>query len=679
MRVAKQHRAIVFLVFFCSVAHSLWSGVNLPAQPGETVIPNQYLVKVAPGVDPLQVMPKLLPGEGYYPLTANLSLMVTANASTAATMASNPLVQYVEPNRIRNVNIDAVNDPGYVSQYALQIEQAIQAWQIVPGHYLTSASPETGRIKVAILDTGVDCTHPDFMNAGGTSTDSAQGGQLSFALSRAFVPTTVSPAACPWQDDHGHGTHTAGILAAATQNAVGVAGLGYPVELIVYKVLAQDGSGDDGTIATAIQSAANAGARIISMSLGGEGYSQSLQNAITYAWQHDVLVVAAAGNSGSNTPFFPAASGFATAIAASDSNNNIAGFSNYGYPIGVAAPGNNILSTAPTYPVYIGIENYAYMSGTSMAAPHVAAVGGLVETSNPNLPAAALLERIEQSANSTVTNGGWDQYFGYGVTNAFNAVSGAARPSTLGSLNGQVNNIYGLPVSGAQVTVNGSSVTADPYGRFRVANLTPGDYTVTVSAAGYTTQSIGATTVAGADALIEFVLGASYGQFSGTVTDGSPAIVAGAVVQALSSNTIQATTFTDPNGNYSLWVPNPGLYTIRASAFGRNTNSVSSQIVAASGNTNVNLTLPALGSVSGNVQNGSQAVVNAQLVFSLGNYSVGAVTDSNGNYATIGIPAGTYAVTTAASGLSTTTSPNVVVGAGVTTLNVQMGSQRRRP
>jgi len=168
MRVANQHRAILFSVFFCSVAPSLWSGVNLPPQPGETVIPNQYLVKVAAGVDPLQVMPKLLPGEGYYPLTANLSLMVTANASTAAAVAGNPLVQYVEPNRMRNVNIDAVNDPNYASQYALQIEQAIQAWQIVPGHYLTSASPATGRVKVAILDTGVDCTHPDFMNAGGT-------------------------------------------------------------------------------------------------------------------------------------------------------------------------------------------------------------------------------------------------------------------------------------------------------------------------------------------------------------------------------------------------------------------------------------------------------------------------------------------------------------------------------
>src|SRR5271166_3249428 len=314
MRVANQYRAILFSVFFCSVAPSLWSGVNLPAQPGEIVIPNQYLVKVAAGVSTQVVMQKLLPGEGYYPLTANLSLVVTGSASTAAAIASDPLVQYVEPNRIRNVNLDTVNDPNYAAQYALQIEQGIQAWQIVPGHYLTSASPETGRIKVAILDTGVDCTHPDFMNAGGTSTDSAHGGQLSFALSHAFVRTTVSPAACPWQDDHGHGTHTAGILAAATQNAVGVAGLGYPVELIVYKVLAQDGSGDDGTIATAIQSAADAGARIISMSLGGPGYSQTLQAAITYAWQHDVLVVAAAGNSGSSSPFFPAAAGFATAI-----------------------------------------------------------------------------------------------------------------------------------------------------------------------------------------------------------------------------------------------------------------------------------------------------------------------------------------------------------------------------
>ena len=679
MRVANSYRAILFSAFLCSFTPLSWSGVNLPAQPGETVIPNQYLVKVAPGVNAQQVVQRVLPGAGYYPLTENLSLVVTASSSTVAAIASNPLVQYVEPNRLRNINLAAVNDPSYASQYALQIEQAIQAWQIVPGHYLSSASPETGRIKVAILDTGVDCTHPDFMNASGTSTDSAQGGQLSFALSQAFVPTTVSPAACPWQDDHGHGTHTAGIIAAATQNAVGISGLGYPVELIVYKVLAQDGSGDDGTIATAIQSAADAGARIISMSLGGPGYSQTLQSAIAYAWQHDVLVIAAAGNSSSSTPFFPASAGFATAISASDSNNNIASFSNYGYDIGVAAPGNAILSTVPTYPVYIGVENYAYMSGTSMAAPHVAAVGGLVETSNPNLPGAALLEQIEQTANSNVANGGWDQYYGYGVVNAYNAVSSAIRPSSLGSLNGQVDSTFGIPVGGAVVTVNGSTVTADPYGRFRVPNLPPGNYTVTASAAGYSNQTITATTVPGADTILPIVLGASYGEFSGMVTNGSSATVPGAVVQAISSNLVQATTFSDANGNYSLWVPNAGLYAIRASAFGRNTTSVSSQIVSAGHNTNVNITLPALGSISGTVQNGSQPVSNAQLIFALGNYSVGAVTDSNGNYSTIGIPAGTYAVTATASGLPATTVPNVAVGGGVTVLNVQMGTAAPAP
>src|ERR1700704_5052753 len=124
------------------------------------------------------------------------------------------------------VNLGPPNDPSYASQWALVNIQALQAWNYLPDQYLTAATAGTGRVKVAVLDTGADCTHPDFKNLGGTSTDSAQGGQLMFSDSQAIVATTITPPACPWQDDHGHGTHVTGILAAATSNGVGVSGLG---------------------------------------------------------------------------------------------------------------------------------------------------------------------------------------------------------------------------------------------------------------------------------------------------------------------------------------------------------------------------------------------------------------------------------------------------------------------
>src|SRR5207248_9052635 len=132
-------------------------------------------------------------------------------------------VDYVEPNRIRHSMLAAPADPSYSLQWALQTMRAVQAWGVMPNRYFTAGTVPSSRIRVAVLDTGADCTHPDFMNAGGTSTNSALGGQLNFALSAALVATTISGATCVFEDDHGHGTHTAGIVAAATQNGQGVA------------------------------------------------------------------------------------------------------------------------------------------------------------------------------------------------------------------------------------------------------------------------------------------------------------------------------------------------------------------------------------------------------------------------------------------------------------------------
>src|SRR5208283_1781077 len=109
----------------------------------------------------------------------------------------------------------------------------------------------------------------------------------------------------PWEDDNGHGTLTAGALGAATNNGVGIASLGFPSQLVIFKVIDSNGNAPDNIVAQGIDAAISAGAHVISMSLAGEGYSQTLQTAMDFAWQHNVLVVAAAGNNDGNTLTYP--------------------------------------------------------------------------------------------------------------------------------------------------------------------------------------------------------------------------------------------------------------------------------------------------------------------------------------------------------------------------------------
>ena len=382
-------------------------------------------------------------------------------------------MEYIEPNRIRHTTLAVPNDTFYSSQWALQTVQALQAWGVIPANYLTSLTAGNGsnRIKVAVLDTGVDCTHPDFINTGGTSTNSALGGQLLWSASQAIVQTTITSPTCAWQDDYGHGTHVAGIVAAAGSNATGVAGVGYPLQVMAFKVLDSSGSGYDSDIATAIMAAADAGAQVISLSLGESGYSQTLQAAVNYAWQRNSLVVAAAGNSSTSSLFFPAGANYAVGVSATDSNNNFASFSDFGTYVKLAGPGVSILSDAPTYPVVTGWSNYVTLSGTSMATPHVSAVAGLVAMTTPGTSAAAILQRVQQTASSTTVGGGWNQDFGYGIVNAYNAVSGTLRSASNGALAGQIVGITSQPVQGATVTVAG----LDDHHRFeRNVSISPG-------------------------------------------------------------------------------------------------------------------------------------------------------------------------------------------------------------
>lgn len=208
-------------------------------------------------------------------------------------------------------------------------------------------------IKVGVVDTGIDLGHPDLQ-----------------ANIKGNV-NTINPLKSG-NDDNGHGTHVAGII-AAVDNTVGVIGVGPEIYLYAVKVLNKNGSGWLSDVIEGIQWCMNNGIQVVNMSLGTYSQVQSFHDAVTVAYNKGLIMVAAAGNDGVSTPLYPAAYDEVIAVAASDINNRIPLWSNWGLHIDLTAPGVDIYST------YKG-SAYKTLSGTSMATPHVAGTAALVLT-----------------------------------------------------------------------------------------------------------------------------------------------------------------------------------------------------------------------------------------------------------------------------------------------------------
>ena len=658
-------RATFSLVLITSLlALPAWGGRKFPALPDDVVVPQEYLIKLRPNSSVTTVLNRTSPLLGALASVLRLNanrdvyrLVVPAAIGDVLmdTLAADADVYYLEPNRVRQVGLATPDDAKYATQWALTNIHAYDAWRMVPNRYGTGGDG-TGRVMVAVIDTGSDCTHPDFKNLGGSSVYSPTGGQFSL-LSQALVPTAVSLPSCAWQDDHGHGTHTSGTIGASTNNGIGVASLGYTVQLLIYKVTDNNGSASDSTIAQAIAKAADAGARVVSISMGGNGYSQTLQDAINYAWSRDTLVVAAAGNANSSSLFFPAGAAHAMGVAATDSTNAKAYYSNWGSSIDIAAPGTSILSTTPTYTVTgTTALSYGGMTGTSMAAPHVSALAGLVATAYPGASAQSIARRIQSSADSTAADGGWGQNLGYGLINAAGAVGLLSRPATTGGVVGQLVDSTGTPISGT-VVLSGNVVVVNATGLFRISGLAPGSYTLAASTAlGAQSQTVAVS--AGADTTTTVVAGVSLGVLTGTLS--SPAgTVAGAVVQALQSGLVVQDAVTDSMGSYSLPLP-AGTYDLRVNTPGY-VQAVFSGFGVSGGSSQVaNLSINAMGRFTGVITGpAASPVAGAEVLLEKPGFSVAAVTDATGAYTSIPLPAGTYSVTVSASGMASATNSSV--------------------
>ncbi|APW61084.1 S8 family peptidase [Paludisphaera borealis] len=274
------------------------------------------------------------------------------------------------------------NDPQFNQQWGLNSPSDIdvdapEAWTV------TTGSPST---IVAVIDSGVDLRNPDLVGRLWVNPAASRRGKIVYGWN--FVNNNGNV-----QDQFGHGTHVAGVIAAAADNRKGVVGLDWNARIMPLRTLAADGSGTLENAVAAIRFAVDNGARVINASWGSDLPDDDLYNAIAYADQKGVVFVTAAGNDGVNSdvvPIYPAAYHLPNVlvVAAVDPAGNLASFSNYGlHSVDLAAPGVTIYSTYPP-------RTYGLLSGTSMAAPYVTGVVSLLVGLHPDWSAEQLVQQV---------------------------------------------------------------------------------------------------------------------------------------------------------------------------------------------------------------------------------------------------------------------------------------------
>ena len=328
-------------------------------------------------------------------------------------LSRNPAVEYAEPDETVTA---ATADEYFPRQYALQNNgqaftntantlsvaggtadadvDAVEAWGVTTG----------SGIKVAVLDSGVASDNVDI-----TPKVAAR---ANFSNGKAG------------EDNYGHGTHVAGIVAATANNTVGVAGVCPGCTILDGKVLNDSGVGSSSSLANGINWAVNNGAKVINMSLGVRA-SRTLETAVNNAWSKGVVLVAAAGNGSNQTKIYPGAYPNVIAVAATDNTDTKASFSTYGASwVDVAAPGVNVYSTFPNHTFVLGTQNnrsfgYDVGNGTSMSSPIVAATAALAWSSHAGATNTSVRANVESTADKTSGTG---TYWAHGRVNADKAV-----------------------------------------------------------------------------------------------------------------------------------------------------------------------------------------------------------------------------------------------------------------
>lgn len=397
---------------------------------------------------------------GTYKLSAPQGTTLDVNAAADALKATGA-VSYAGPNHMYYAT-NSPNDEQYVAgqQWGVTQIKAEQAWDITTG---------SDSIVITILDTGTANDHPDL---DGKVIDGYD-----------FINNDNNP-----YDDHGHGTYTAGIAAAVSNNGTGVVGISWGAKIMPVKVLSSEGSGSEAGIAEGIRWAVDHGTRIISASLGGDSPDPIMGDAVQYAHDHNVLFVASSGNNPDGNPNYPAGYDTVLAVGATGRSDTFTGFSSYGRYVDVTAPGVGILSTGWDG----GDLTYEYGNGTSASCPFVSGVAALVWSVNPQLTADQVKQIIEDSSDD-LGDPGWDEHYGDGRLNAFRAVQFAQQ----GPRPTRTPTSVSVPTNTPAPTAT-KGVIQPPSLQVNTTNVTPGAL-LSVTGAGFGANELVDLTITGAD------------------------------------------------------------------------------------------------------------------------------------------------------------------------------------
>ncbi len=372
-------------------------------------VPGEFVVKLKPGMmrASTQALSQQLKGFVTQKISGQNVVVVKkavfeTNDSAIKALNENPMVEIAEPNYIYKIN-KAPTDPLYVQTWGLSnVGQADPKNQVgVAGVDINAERAweiQTGTREkiVAIIDTGIDWSHPDLAENmwvneaeqnGKAGVDDDNNGVVDDIYGYNAITGTGNA-----KDDQGHGSHCAGTIGARANNGIGVAGVNWNVRMMAVKFLDAGGSGSLADAIKAIDYATKMGANVMSNSWGGGGFSQTLMDAIKRSNDAGAIFIAAAGNeynNNDNSPTYPSTYQVENvmSVAAIDNRGAKADFSNYGKKtVHLGAPGVNVMSTTG--------GSYKSFSGTSMATPHVAGVAALLWANEPNLTAAQVKERL---------------------------------------------------------------------------------------------------------------------------------------------------------------------------------------------------------------------------------------------------------------------------------------------
>ncbi|HEX2080838.1 MAG TPA: S8 family serine peptidase [Longimicrobium sp.] len=427
--------ALTLAVAACSDAPAGPEATPAPlplAQVTEAVVPGEILIKMKEGFS-LNVITGNAGGPsfnrmGYRSEFAVLGVAKGQERAEAARLALDARVEWAEPNYLRQTQaIDpklwAFYNPGGLTAYFNENDTGGRNGQPLPSTYSSLLDADEDAINnvgaggsavvISSLDTGVDMDHPEFT------------GRL--IAGRDWVSGDNDP-----EDDNGHGSHTTGTMAGSTVGVAGVTGAASNVRILVQRVCGPSGC-PTSAIVNAIRAAADyPGMVAMNLSLGGTTISKAEKDAIAYATGKGVLVIAAAGNSGSSKVACPACDANAISVSSTNWRDALSYYSQYGSGLDMSAPGGELYSNTTDemgiYSAYLS-GGYAYLQGTSMATPQVTGAAAVI-ASKTGLRGSALRTRIQSSADD-IGAAGYDTRFGNGRVNVYRGVTGTSLGSGL--------------------------------------------------------------------------------------------------------------------------------------------------------------------------------------------------------------------------------------------------------